>query len=200
LWPNYSSGSQSPASDCQGLGSITWYTMWYLWHIWYWGTLYLKHFNFPFPVTTPPMLHILLSSASGKTSPLQVTAAKNMWWSTAKIIQVRNMQRHILIFERNLPTTYCSNSDMTAFKSSVLWRPGIFNTLSRISKFQTWIAFVFIWSHLWTQHNVGWNPWLCCWFSLHLLLVGLVCVYHFLFHLGHPYGCLCNGDFERGFL
>jgi len=64
----------------------------------YWGTLSSKHFSFPFPVTTPPMLHILLSSAAGTASPLQATTAKNMWWPTAKIIQVRNVQRHILIF------------------------------------------------------------------------------------------------------
>ena len=42
---------------------------------------------------------------------------------------------------------------MTALQSPVLLRPGIFNTFSRIPKFQPWITFVFIWSHLQTQHN-----------------------------------------------
>jgi len=53
---------------------------------------------FPFQLPHHQCSNILLSSAAGTTSPLQAATAKNMWWPTAKIIQVRNVQRHILIF------------------------------------------------------------------------------------------------------
>ena len=167
MWPNHSSGSQTSASDYQGLGSVTWYTMWTLWHAWYWGTLYSKHFSFPFPVTTPPMLHILLSSAAGTISPLQATAGKNVWWPTAKVIVQECAEAH---------SDLCNLICPLCIVLILIWQPLralFFEDLAFLIHFPESLSF----SHWLHSSSYGLiygpnimlrrNPRFCCRFSLH---------------------------------